>query len=220
MEWLRDTFDADVEGMVEDKMEIYRYGSARMKISHPRSAASRNAMKNAMMKFVILLCAVVMFGWAGADPDSSNYVSPECPKLEDLNTTTRHYLEKSFRRMISEEEYADDLASVGLDGPLTSDDFRLLDTSRDSAICQKLNEVHGGIGAVRAKFFVRDRELGGYRASMFGIYYEVRDKYVVLWSPYNSGSDVEGQLDPPSMGWRFAIVYDKSNLTRIGSVAF
>jgi len=26
LEWLRNTFDADVKGMVEDKMAVYRYG--------------------------------------------------------------------------------------------------------------------------------------------------------------------------------------------------
>lgn len=175
-------------------------------------------MKKAMVKSVFLFCAVLMFERAVADPDSPSYASPECPQLEGLNATTRHYLEKAFHRLISDKEYADDLASVGLHGSLTSSDFRLLDTSRDSAVCQKFNEIHGG--ATVTRFLVPDRELGGYKPSMFGIYYEVRDKYVVLWSPYDSGSDVEGQLGGPSTGWRFAIVYDNSNLTRIGDVAF
>jgi len=189
-----------------------------MKTNRLRSAAGRVAMKNVMMKFCFLFCAVLMFERAGADPDSSAYASPECPKLEDLNATTRHYLEKSFRRLISEQEYADDLASVGLEGSLKPGDFRLLDTSKDSAVCQKLNEIHGG--TVASRFLVPDRELGGYKPSMFGIYYEVRDKYMVLWKLYASGSNVEGQLGPPSIGWSSAIVYDKSNLTRIGSVPF
>lgn len=119
-------------------------------------------------------------------------------------------------RLLSEQQYTSDLASAGFVMPLHVEDFRLLITEEDSAVCQKLNEIYGDFSSSD----VFDREAGEYVPSMFGVYYEVQDKYVVIWQPYNPGSDMAGKIGAPGTGWRFAIVYDKDNLTYLGRIGF
>ncbi|MEM7054748.1 MAG: hypothetical protein AAF446_09395, partial [Pseudomonadota bacterium] len=56
--------------------------------------------------------------------------------------------------------------------------------------------------------------------SIFAIFYEIQDRYVVFIQSYNPGSDVEGRIGAPETGWRFATVYDKKNLNFLGRIAF
>ena len=148
--------------------------------------------------------------------EASDDAGARCPTIEDLNKTTRFYLAKAMTRLVSEHQYARELDSVGFVTPIHVEDFRMLMTEEDSAVCQKLNEMYGDFRNTE----VFDRESGQYVPSMFGVYYEVQDKYVVIWQPYNPGSDETGKIGPPGTGWRFAIVYDKNNLTYIGRIGF
>jgi len=148
--------------------------------------------------------------------EASDDAGVRCPAIEELNKTTRFYLAKAMTRLVSEHQYARELDSVGFVTPIHVEDFRMLMTEEDSAVCQKLNEMYGDFRNTE----VFDRESGQYVPSMFGVYYEVQDKYVVIWQPYNPGSDETGKIGPPGTGWRFAIVYDKNNLTYIGRIGF
>lgn len=167
-----------------------------------------------MSKLIYIL--FFMLAFEPVHTEASDDASVRCPAIEELNKTTRFYLAKAMTRLVSEQQYAGDLDSVGFVTPLHVEDFRLLMTEEDSAVCQKLNEMYGDFRTTE----VFDRESGEYVPSMFGLYYEVQDKYVVLWQPYNPGSDVVGKIGAPGTGWRSAIVYDKDNLTYLGRIGF
>lgn len=143
--------------------------------------------------------------------------STECPKLDALNPTTRHWYEKAFGRLVAEPEYAEKLGNLGVELPIQAADLRLLKTPTDSAVCQKLNELLDERSDSEALVF--DRYHGEYRPAMFGLYYQIKDRYIVTWQSYEAGSNVPGDIGPPNMGWNWAIVYDL-NLNVIGSVPF
>jgi len=170
------------------------------------------------MNKILFLSLIHSVAWtlSVADPDPQNYASPKCPELDELNATTRHYLKKSVTHLVSEEEYVEDRASIGLGGSLALEDFRLLQTATDSAVCQKLNEFYAPFKTHQ----ILDRESGKYVPAMFGVYYEVRNIYLVLWQPYNQGSEVDGKIGPPVPGWGAVAAYDKPNLTLIGKFGF
>lgn len=164
----------------------------------------------------ILFALIVIFFLCSFRASANEDSSVHCPTLIELNSTTKYYLKKSVARLLSDQQYMKELNSVGLETPLKPEDFRLLTTAEDSAVCQKLNEMFDDLDNTE----VFDRETGEYVPSMFGVYYEIQNKYVVIWQPYNPGSDVAGQIGPPGTGWRFATVYDKANLTYIGRIGF
>lgn len=164
----------------------------------------------------IMLAMIVVLALISSGIEAGEDSSVDCPKIEDLNQTTRFYLGKAMARLVSEQQYASELNSAGFVTPLHVGDFRLLTTEEDSAVCQKLNEIYGDFYSSD----VFDRETGEYVPSMFGVYYDVQDKYVVVWQPYNPGSDMAGKIGPPGAGWRFAIVYEKDNLTYLGRIGF
>lgn len=163
--------------------------------------------------FKILLALIILQSFsANAETDAS----PFCPTLEGLNATTRFYYDKVIADVAADARYKDQFLNVGINAPFPIDGLRILETIKDSAVCQKLNERFADLDLE----FIYDRELHRYTPAYFAVYYELQNRYIVFRQPYSAGSDREDVVGPPTLGWTVASIYDKKNLNFLGSITF
>ena len=168
-----------------------------------------------MLRMTLLF--VIFFSLPCGADESKLIADFYCPDLKVMNPTTLHYHERSFSNLFFSEEYRDDFPSLGISLPINSSEIRLLITENDSAVCQKFDEK---LSDMETSIYVYDLELNKYSPVMYRLYYQLRDKYIVLTAPYSAGSEVEGRIGPPSMGWRDVSFYDTKNLNFIGAISF
>lgn len=168
-----------------------------------------------MLRMTLLL--VTFFSLSCSADESKLIADFYCPDLKDINPTTLHYHEKNFSNLFFSEEYRDNFASLGISLPIDSSEIRLLTTENDSAVCQKFDER---LSDMETSVFIYDLELNKYSPVMYRLYYQLRDKYIVFTAPYSSGSEVEGRIGPPSMGWIDARFYETKNLNFVGAISF
>ena len=144
-----------------------------------------------------------------------DYAKSDCPSVDDLNSTTLFYYELSVNNLLTDEYYSEKISNLGVDPSIDFNEFNILKTESDSAVCQKLNELFSELGVTQ----VYDNEWNRYVARWFAMYYETDNRYIVIQHPYNPG-DSTGDLAFPVMADSAMFSFDKENLNFIGMLSF
>ena len=147
---------------------------------------------------------------------SEDYAEPDCPSIDDLNATTLFYYELSVNNLLTDEYFSEKISDLGVDPYIDFNEFNLLKTESDSAVCQKLNEL---FSELEVTTLVYDNERNRYISRWFVMYYETDNRYIVIRHPYNPG-DSTGDLAFPVMADSTMFSFDKKNLNFIGMLSF
>ena len=147
---------------------------------------------------------------------SENYAKSICPSIDDLNATTLFYYELSVNNLLTDEYYSEKISDLGIDPSIDFNEFSLLQTESDSAVCQKLNEL---FSELEVTTLVYDNERNRYISPWFVMYYETDNRHIAIRHPYNPG-DSTGELAAPVMANTTLFAFDKKNLNFIGMLSF
>ena len=106
---------------------------------------------------------------------SENYAKSICPSIDDLNATTLFYYELSVNNLLTDEYYSEKISDLGIDPSIEFNEFNLLQTESDSAVCQKLNEL---FSELEVTTLVYDNERNRYISPWFVMYYETDNRHI------------------------------------------
>lgn len=171
-------------------------------------------LTSSSISFALVLGGSVTIAIGQSAP--TEHASAACPSPVELNQTTKYYFSQTADRFFFDDSYAERRVAAGLESAYSRDDIELLNTRRDSAVCQKLNERFARL----KHSFVLDQERGEDVPWFYAIYFRAGRNYVSLMGPYSPGESTANRIGPPAGGYITATVYERKNLEEIGSVSF
>lgn len=132
-----------------------------------------------------------------------------CPSLGMLNAASRHYHSGNVERAFIDDSYAERRKAAGLPPLVDREKVRQLQNSRDHHACERLNQWFEANVLYDADY-VFDAQRDEYLPYGYPMYYRIRNRYAILFSPYNAGR-FEAELPPlPIPGHSRVYVFDSS----------
>ncbi|MDT8410805.1 MAG: hypothetical protein RQ741_14515 [Wenzhouxiangellaceae bacterium] len=132
-----------------------------------------------------------------------------CTEWNDLPNALKYYIGLAIDALVFNDDNVDVRLENGLAESYARDELVALETERDSAVCQALNERYWTL--------IGSRAFDGTRPAAIAMHFRLRDRYVTFIRSYTDAEFRNGQPPPPVPGIAATLIFDK-NLNLVGRV--
>lgn len=166
-------------------------------------------LKN-LLSILILLASCPAFAQMESGPHHGRPIDKVyCTEWSDLPNVLKHYIGLAIDALIFNDDNVDVRVENGLAESYGRDELVALETERDSAVCQVLNERYWTL--------IGSRTFDGTRPAAIAIHFRLRDRYVTFIRSYSDAEFRNGQPPPPVPGIAATLIFDE-NLNLVGRI--